>query len=105
MIVSPQTYHPKTFEEKIQNLNLLLASYPNSAFTDDALYEIGESHLSQQQYEKAISNFQRIVNTFPNSSYVSKALIKLGLIYFNNNRARESLKLYKTVVSNIKFCN
>lgn len=88
------------FEEKIQNLNQLLTSYPNSAFTDDALFEIGESHLSQQQYEKAISNFQRIVNTFPNSSYVSKALIKLGLIYYNTNRAQESLKLYQTVVSN-----
>ncbi|UCH14872.1 MAG: tetratricopeptide repeat protein, partial [Bacteroidales bacterium] len=88
------------FDEKIQNLNKLLASWPNSAFTDDALYEIGESYLSQQQPEKAISNFQKIVSTFPNSSYVSKALVKLGLVYYNTNRPQESLKLYKKVVSN-----
>jgi len=87
------------FEEKIQNLNQLLGTYPNSAFTDDALYEIGESYLSQHQPEKAIPNFQRIVNEFPNSSYVSKSLVKLGLIYYNTDRAQESLKLYKRVVN------
>jgi TolA-binding protein len=88
------------FEEKILNLNQLLGSYPNSLFTDDALYEIGESYLSQHQPEKAIQNFRRIVNEFPNSSYVSKALVKLGLIYYNTDRAQESLKLYKTAVNN-----
>jgi TolA-binding protein len=88
------------FEEKIRNLNQLLVSFPNSAYTDDALYEIGESYLSQNQPEKAIPNFQRIVNAFSNSSYVSKALVKLGLTYYNTDRAQESLKIYKTVVSN-----
>ncbi len=87
------------FGEKIQNLNQLLTFYPNSAFTDDALYEIGESYLSQNQPDKAMPNFQRIVNAFPNSSYVSKALVKLGLIYYNTDRPQESLKIYKRVIS------
>ncbi len=87
------------YEEKIQNLTKLLSNYPNSAFADDALYEIGESYVSKQEPEKAISNYKKIITAYPHSSYVSKALIKLGLIYYNADNTEESMKLYKKVVN------
>ncbi len=87
------------YDEKIRTLNELLRACPNSAYTDDALFEIGESYMSQQKSDAAIPYFQKIVNTFPNSSYVSKALVKLGLIYYSADNNQESLKLYKRVVN------
>jgi len=86
------------YPDKINVIGRILADYPGSNYTADALYETGRSYFIMQQPERAIPYYQKILNEQPRSSYVSKALVQLGLIYYNENQPEKSLAHYKRVV-------
>src|SRR5699024_4340767 len=70
---------------KIEDLNAFLKKYPQSIYVDDALYELGNTYLAEDQHQQALAAYGKIFKNHPNSSYVSRALLKQGLIYYNNN--------------------
>ncbi|HPE84458.1 MAG TPA: tetratricopeptide repeat protein, partial [Aequorivita sp.] len=71
--------------------------YPKSVYRDDALYELGNTYVSQNQNNEAISAYDQLVRDIPNSSFVSKALLKKALIYDNTGKSNEALAIFKRV--------
>jgi tetratricopeptide (TPR) repeat protein len=88
----------KDHNGKIADLKVLLTKYPNSAFVDDALFEIARSYERLVQEDLAIENYNRLINQVPQSVFVRKALLQLGLIYYNKGEYNASLASYKKVV-------
>ena len=82
---------------KIADLTRLTNEFGTSVYQDDAMFEIGDTHLKNELYEDAILVFNRIVNDYPSSSFVKNAHLKLGLIYFNTKRMPNALESYRTV--------
>ncbi len=87
-------------ERKIETLNQLLKEQPNSAYIDDAIYELGRTYLGMQNNSKAQQYFEKLITEHENSSYLKKSLVQLGLIYYNTDRNQEALDVYKKVVEN-----
>ncbi len=85
--------------EKIIVLRELIAQYPKSTYVDDAIFEIGLTHLITNEQEKGLEYFDRVIQDFPQSSYRSKSLLRKGLIYYNINKPEQSLSALKTVVA------
>lgn len=83
---------------KIEDLKLFLKDYINSQYTDDALYELGNTYVLINNVPKAVSTFDELLAKFPNSNYASKALIKQGLVYYNNDLNDLALNKFKNVV-------
>ena len=77
----------------------MLDEHPESAYVDDALFEMAKSYLTLQQSDKAIEKYKRVIEEFPASSYVKKSLVQLGLLYYNNDNNEEALKYYQRVVA------
>lgn len=88
----------REFQKKVDDLNSILTKYPKSAFTDDALYEIGRTYERLENLDQAIASYDKLIETIPGSSYSRKSLLQLGLIYFNRSNYDESLACYKKVV-------
>jgi len=86
-------------EKKINTLQQLINEHPESAYIDDALFEMARSNLDQQKADEALQMYKRIIDEFPTSSYVKKSLVQLGLINYNNDNNEEALKYYKRVVA------
>lgn len=86
-------------ERKVETLQQLLSSYPNSPYTDDAIYEIGRSYVVMNSTENAISMYNRLLKEYPKSSYVPKALLQLGLINYNRDRDNDAIAYYKRVIN------
>jgi tetratricopeptide (TPR) repeat protein len=86
------------FQNKIDDLEIIVAKYPRSAFVDDALYEIGRTYERLNDNDKAIATYNMLLKTNANSSYSPKGLLQQGLIYFNRSEFKNSLVSYKTVV-------
>ena len=86
-------------EKKINTMQRLINEHPESAYADDALFEMAKSNLDQQNAQVALQLYKRIVDEFPSSSYIKKSLVQLGLIYYNNDNNDEALKYYKRVVA------
>lgn len=84
--------------DKIITLKLLLSSYPNSSYADDATYEIGNGYFVMNTVPDAISYFLNLIQKFPNSRYVPKSRLSLGLIYYNESQDEKALGMYKAII-------
>ncbi len=77
----------KAFKEFLNN-------YPDTAFSDNAQYWLGETNYVMQKYDIAINEYQTLLRTYPESKKVSHALLKIGYSYAelgNPTDARKTL--------------
>ena len=88
--------------EKINSLNNLLTEFPESEYSDDALYELGRAYERIGKNNLAVQQYQQIATTHPNSNYYKNALLQLGLVNYNNGDFNKALKQYKEVAENYR---
>ncbi len=88
----------KNYQEKANLLQTLIVSYPKSKYTDNAIFELGETYFLLNQPEKALEQYQKIIENYPNSVYYKKALLKKGLYYFNAKQDEQALAVFKQVI-------
>jgi tetratricopeptide (TPR) repeat protein len=87
--------------DKIVSLESLVEDYPNSSYTDEALFQLGDTYLEMEKYDKAIPPFRRIVSDFKGkSTLINPALLKLGLTSVNQGNPSTAVNYYKQVFSN-----
>ena len=87
--------------DKVLALEELVTKYPNSRYTDDALFQIGDTYTEMGQFNQAIPPLKRLVTDFRGkSSLINQALLKLGLISYNQGNTNAALNYYKQVFSN-----
>jgi len=85
-------------QEKTIALESLVEDYPNSRYTDEALFQLGDTYFELERYDKAIVPFRRIVSDFRGkSTLVNPALLKLGLISVNQGSSRVAIDYYKQI--------
>jgi TolA-binding protein len=84
--------------QKIENLNLFVQNYPKSIYKDDALFELGNTYVAENDDQAAITTYQNILTNYKQSIYYPKALSKLALIYFNKGENQEALARLKQLV-------
>lgn len=86
---------------KAISLETLVENYPNSRYTDEALFQLGDTYFTMEQYDKAIPPFKRIVSDFKGkSTLITPSLLKLGLITVNQGNLTTAVNYYKQVFSN-----
>jgi tol-pal system protein YbgF len=56
-----------------------MATYPNSAMADNALYWLGEAQYVTKEYPESLRTFRSMVEKFPQSRKIPDALLKIGL--------------------------
>ncbi|MBX3705860.1 MAG: tol-pal system protein YbgF [Pseudomonadales bacterium] len=84
----------RRFPESTAAFNRFIADYPNSAFTSNAFYWLGELYLAQDDLERARQSFTQVLNLYPDSQKVPDSLYKLGVVQHrlgDVGRAREFL--------------
>ncbi len=84
-------------QAKISQLSNLVSSYPQSAYLDDAIFELGRTYERENNYNEAKEEYQKIIDRFKTSTFYPKALLQLGLIHYNKSDYKNSLKYYKEV--------
>ena len=66
------------YDESIEAFNLFLLDYPNSEYTDNAQYWLGETYFVKQEYTPAIDEYRKLITNYPASKKQSHALLKIG---------------------------
>ncbi|MBT3382256.1 MAG: tetratricopeptide repeat protein [Prolixibacteraceae bacterium] len=87
---------------KVNNLERLLAGFPDSDYQDDALYELGRAHERLGQNYEAAQQYQQIINRHQQGIYYRKALLQMGLINYNNGDYPQALDQYQIVAENYR---
>ena len=84
--------------EKARLLEQLKNTYPNSEYSDDALYELARARVKLDDQRSAISLYKELASNYPQSSYAAKSLLQLGLMNYNQRDYQEAIRYYKDVV-------
>ncbi len=88
----------KNYQDKADLLQTLIVTYPKSKYTDNAVFELGETYFLLNQPEKALQQYEKIITDYPNSVFYKKALLKKGLYYFNTKQDDEAIAVFKEVI-------
>lgn len=82
---------------KIEALRAIVAA-DRGDYASEAAYELGRTHLSQEQYRESAAVLERFVERYPHSVHYTAALSDLGLIYANLGDRKRSMEYYDRVV-------
>ena len=86
------------YDQALLAFKSFLKDYPDSAFSNNAQYWIGEANYVMQNYEIAINEYQALLNTYPNSQKISHALLKIGYSYAELGNISDAKKILKEVI-------
>jgi tol-pal system protein YbgF len=71
----------KDYRAAILRFKEFLKKYPNTEFSDNAQYWIGECHYALREFEQAILEFDTVRRKYPNGAKVPGALLKQGFAF------------------------
>lgn len=86
------------YDQAQKAFKAFLRDYPDSDYSDNAQYWLGETNYVMQKYDIAINEYQTLLNTFPNSKKVSHALLKIGYSYAELGNAADAEKTLTEVM-------
>jgi len=69
------------YEKSREAFENFLKQYPNTEFSDNAQFWIGECYYFEKKYEKAIIEYEKVTKNFPEGNKVPYALLKQGLSF------------------------
>ena len=69
------------YEKSREAFESFLKQYPDTEFSDNAQFWIGECYYFEKKYEKAIVEYEKVVKSFPDGNRVPHALLKQGLSF------------------------
>ncbi len=69
------------YEKSREAFENFLKQYPNTEFSDNAQFWVGECYYFEKKYEKAIVEYEKVTKNFPEGNKVPYALLKQGLSF------------------------
>ncbi len=70
------------YADSARKFATFVGRYPNSQYSDNAQYWLGESYYVTRNYRIALESFQTLINHYPNSPKVADAMLKIGYTYY-----------------------
>jgi tol-pal system protein YbgF len=86
------------FELAVQGFETYLRYYPETEFSDNARYWIGECHYGQQKFDEAIDAWNQLLRDFASSDKVPDARVKKGMALERLGRRSQALLEYRYVL-------
>jgi TolA-binding protein len=84
------TYRSKNKEELERTQQLLLKSYPESVFADNAIYLAGLLAFEQRDYKAALKHFDKLLKEYPRSNKAVAALFAKASVEKRLGRASDA---------------
>ena len=89
----------KKYQEKINDLTLLMQQYPNSNYLKGSHLEIAESYIRNNQYDKAIEWYKSYLQKFQNSGQENAINAQIGVLYMNKNENEKALEYFIDLIA------
>jgi tol-pal system protein YbgF len=91
-------YARGNYDLAIQGFTEYIRNYPDTDFTDNAQYWIGECLYSKKIYEEAIESWNTLFKDYPSSDKVPDGRVKKGMALERLGRKSQALVEYRYVV-------
>jgi tol-pal system protein YbgF len=86
------------YDDAVSHFSLLIESYPQGDYADNAQYWLGETYYVKREFQLAHEHFSKVMENYSESIKVSDALLKTGYIEYETGEWGKARKALKTVV-------
>ena len=93
------------YEKARTEFQNFLKLYPDSEYSDNAQFWIGESYYFENKYEKAILEYEKVVKKYPHGNKVPYALLKQGLSFLNLGDKASARLILQQIIKNYPNTN
>lgn len=76
-----ELFREAKYEKSREGFENFLKQHPDTEFSDNAQFWIGECYYFEKKYEKAIVEYDKVVKNYPEGNKVPFALLKQGLSF------------------------
>jgi len=76
-----------------------LKQHPNTNYSDNALFWIGETWYIEEKYEKAIVEYEKVIKGFPAGDKVPDALLKQGMSFQKLGDKASAKIVYQQIIN------
>ncbi len=87
----------KEYDKAIHNFQAFVKAFPDSTYTANAHYWLGEIYYLKGKSESASNEFQIIVNKYPENTKVADAMLKIGLIAMDSGDKSKAKQAFTKV--------
>jgi len=95
-----QVFKEGNYDKARTDFQNFLATYPNSEYSDNAQFWVGECYFFEQKYETAILEYEKVTKNYPNGNKVPHALLKQGLSFLKLGDKTSAKLLLQQVIKN-----
>lgn len=93
-----ELFREAKYEKSREAFETFLKQYPDTEFSDNAQFWIGECYYFEKKYEKAIIEYEKVTKNFPDGNKVPYALLKQGLSFLKlGDKASAKLLLQQVI--------
>ena len=86
------------YDDAVSYFSLLIESYPQGEYADNAQYWLGETYYVKREFPLAREHFNKVMENYSKSIKVSDALLKTGYIEYETGQWGKAREVLKTVV-------
>jgi len=76
-----QIFKEGDYDKARSEFQNFLSVYPDSEYSDNAQFWVGECYFFEKKYEAAILEYEKVTKNYPNGNKVPYALLKQGLSF------------------------
>jgi tol-pal system protein YbgF len=103
--MSYQIFKEGNYDKARTEFRNFLAVYPDSEYSDNAQFWIGECYFFEKNYEKAILEYEKVTKNFPGGNKVPYALLKQGLSFLKLKDKTSAKLLLQQVIKDYPNTN
>lgn len=93
-----ELFREAKYEKSREGFENFLKQYPETEFSDNAQFWIGECYYFEKKYEKAIVEYEKVTKNFPDGNKVPYAFLKQGLSFLKlGDKASAKLLLQQVI--------
>jgi len=93
-----ELFREAKYEKSREAFENFLKQYPDTEFSDNAQFWIGECYYFEKKYEKAIVEYEKVTKNFPEGNKLPYALLKQGLSFLKlGDKASGKLLLQQVI--------
>ncbi len=93
-----ELFREAKYDKSREAFENFLKLYPDTEFSDNAQFWIGECYYFEKKYEKAIIEYEKVTKNFPDGNKIPYALLKQGLSFLRlGDKASAKLLLQQVI--------
>lgn len=89
----------RLYDQAIPEFQSFLQNFPNSSYTPNAHYWLGQLLFNKQDWASAGEQFQSLITDYPDSSKIADAILKLGITEMERANAARAKQLWEQVIT------